>query len=364
MYSHDFDSNLEVDETKSGLGSRIFLTLVAIGVTCLIGYGAVFGFTSLFDHHHHEEEVLEAPRSYSALGRIAVRREPDIDAPIALNLKEGTIVSGQVVGMKSGIEWLSLTAVDGAKGFAPKALFRELIAGKSASKINGGVRNIVTSALLNLRETPSMSGKIVGTVDGGTRLVSDGVVEAEGELWMRVPLGANSTVFLLQRFTTVDDDSAVDELNVSDYSNVGVLGRAMRVANVQATPFENSRTIRALQIGEMVRVIGQTNSSIAWYILRLNDGSQGFAPRSSISIDSRASRWVYPDGTDAPGPNIPQGQSAPIDPAKLLQDQITGDVSNGTPTSVKGKSTQSDTISGVASTTPNSAQSSSQPPSQ
>ena len=350
MFSNDLDSTLEADENKAGLGYRIFLVLAAIGVACLIGYGAVLGFSSLFEQKQIEEVTLEGPKSYSALGRIAVRREADINAPIALNLKEGTIVSGQVVGVKSGIEWLSLTAVDGAKGFAPKALFRELLPSKSGSKISGGVRNIVTSAMLNLRETPSMSGKIVGTVDGGTRLVSDGVVEAEGELWMRVPLDANTTVYLLQRFTTADDDSALEDVNAAANINIGVLGRAIRIANVQATPFENSRTVRALQTGEMVRVIGQTNSSIPWYILRLNDGSQGFAPRSAISIDGGASRWVYPDGTQAPGPNVPQGQSAPVDPASLLQDN--GEVSNGPANGAKGKMTQGEAVGAVLPVTP------------
>jgi uncharacterized protein YgiM (DUF1202 family) len=340
------------------LGGRLFLGLVAIGFAGLIGYAAFLGFSSLFDHRQSEETVLEGPKSYSALGRIAVRREADIYAPIALNLKEGTIVSGQVVGVKSGIEWLSLTAVDGARGFAPKALFRELVASKSGNRINGGVRNIVTSALLNLRETPSMSGKIVGTVDGGTRLVSDGVVEAEGELWMRVPLDTNTTVYLLQRFTTADDDSALEDVNAAANINVGVLGRAVRIANVQATPFENSRTVRALQPGEMVRIIGQTNSSIAWYILRLNDGSQGFAPRGAISIDGGASRWVYPDGTEAPGPNIPQGQSAPVDPATLVQDN--GEASNGPGNAVKGKVTQGEAAGASPSVTPSAAS----PPSQ
>jgi uncharacterized protein YgiM (DUF1202 family) len=358
MFSNDLDSPSEADEHRSGLGSRLFLGLVAIGFACLIGYGAFLGFSSLFDHQQSEEEILEGPKSYSALGRIAVRREADVNAPIALNLKEGTIVSGQVVGVKSGIEWLSLTAVDGAKGFAPKALFRELVASKSGGKINGGVRNIVTSAMLNLRETPSMSGKIVGTVDGGTRLVSDGVVEAEDQLWMRVPLDANTTVFLLQRFTTADDDSAIEDVNAAANINIGALGRAVRIANVQATPFENSRTVRALQPGEMVRVIGRTNSSIPWYILRLNDGSQGFAPRSAISIDGGASRWVYPDGTEAPGPNIPQGQSAPVDPASLLQEN--GEVLNGSGTAAKGRMTQGEAAGAVLPVTPSAAA----PPSQ
>eukprot|EP01036_Dinobryon_divergens_P010199 gene10199-13658_t len=86
--------------------------------------------------------TLEGPKSYSDLGRTEVRNEPDLSAPIALVLKEGTIVAAQSVGVKAGVEWLSLTAVDGAKGFAPKALFREIVPASGSNKISGGVRNI------------------------------------------------------------------------------------------------------------------------------------------------------------------------------------------------------------------------------
>lgn len=319
MFSDETQPSQNMRLRGSGGASRFLLIIGAAGIAALVILGAFYGFKTMFSAQHAAMPTLEGPKSFSALGRTEVRREPALTAPIALVLKEGTIVSGQSVGVKAGVEWLSLTAVDGAKGFAPKALFREILPTNGSNKIRGGVRNIVTSALLNLRETPSMSGKIVGIVDGGTRLVSDGSVEAEGELWMRIPLDGNNIVYILQRFTTADDDANGNEGIGTDTATVGAVGRAIQIANVQATPLPNSRIVRALQPGEVVRVIGQTNSGIAWYVLRLNDGSQGFAPKVAISIDEGASRWVYPDGTEAPGPNVPQGQTEPIDPASLLQ---------------------------------------------
>ncbi|WP_192576161.1 SH3 domain-containing protein [Candidatus Phycosocius bacilliformis] len=292
--------------------------LAAAAVAIGVSVAAFMGFRALFMKDEVAAPEIEQAKSYSALGRTDVRKTPDLAAPIALILKEGTIVSAQSAGVRNGVEWLSLTAIDGAKGFAPKALFREIVTSNASGKVTGGVRHIVTSTLLNLRETPSMSGKIVGTVDGGTRLISDGMVEAEGELWLRIPLDGANIVYLLQRFTTADDDAMMDDMNMAT-SKIGVAGRALQIVNVQATPLPNSRVVRALQAGETVRVIGQTQSGVAWYVLKLSDGSQGFAPKAAISLVDGGSRWVYPDGSEAPGPNVPQGQTEPLDAATLAQ---------------------------------------------
>jgi hypothetical protein len=117
----------------------------------------------------------------------------------------------------------------------------------------------------------------------------------------------------MSRFTTADDDGGSgDGFEGSAQAAIGVRGFATQIANVQATPMNEARIVRALQMDEEVRIIGQTNSGRAWYVLRLTDGSQGFAPREAIRLDPNASRWVYPDGTQAPGPNIPKGTTTAL----------------------------------------------------
>lgn len=247
-------------------------------------------------------------RSYRTIAKTELRAEANQAAKLIVSLREGTTVSGIPAGNQDGVDWLEVTAVDGTKGFVPKTLLKELGPSTASTEIRGGTRRIVTSATINLRETPSLSGKILGVADGGTRMVSDGTIQSEGEDWLRVPIDGQTTVFIMSRFTTADDDAGTgDGFEGSAQAAIGVRGFAIQIANVQATPMGDARVVRALQLEEEVRIIGQTNAGRAWYVLRLTDGSQGFAPREAIRLDPNASRWVYPDGTVAPGPNVPKG---------------------------------------------------------
>jgi uncharacterized protein YgiM (DUF1202 family) len=301
---------------QDGHGGRARLLWIVAGVLLLaalaggIFYAASTGFGSGAKAGGKNANLA---RSYRTIAKTELRAEANQAAKLVVSLREGTTVSGIPAGNQDGVDWLEITAVDGTKGFVPKTLLKELGPSTASTEIRGGTRRVVTSATVNLRETPSMSGKILGVADGGTRLVSDGTIQSEGEDWMRVPLDGQTTVFIMSRYTTADDDGGSgDGIEGNAQTAIGVRGFATQIANVQATPMSEARVVRALQLQEEVRIIGQTNSGRAWYVLRLADGSQGFAPREAIRLDPNASRWVYPDGTVAPGPNIPKGALSPV----------------------------------------------------
>jgi uncharacterized protein YgiM (DUF1202 family) len=303
------------DETTSPRGRAASQGVAWIGIgivvaAALIGAGGYFWLTR--DGQGVGARVDAVARSYRTIGRLELRAEPRPDARVIATLKDGTTLSGTQAGVRDGVEWLALTAVDGAKGYAPASQMRLLGPATGASEVRAGARRVITSTLVNLRATPSLSGQVLGVAEGGTRLVADGVVTSEGEDWLRVPINARTTVFVMQRFTTADDDPGGDGDTQGDPVAIGVRGHAVQVANVQATPLGDSRVVRAIQIGEEVRIIGQTNAGIWWYVLRLSDGSQGFAPKDAIKVDPSASQWVYPDGSIAPGPNVPKGASGPL----------------------------------------------------
>jgi hypothetical protein len=305
------DGAISAQGARSGRTALIVLAILAVFA---LGGGALYWLSTSFGTGSAtSKNGANKARSYRTLAKTELREEPNQAAKLVVSLREGTTVAGVPAGNQDGVDWLEITAVDGTKGFAAKTLFKELGPATAATEIRGGTRRLVTSAKVNLRETPSMSGRILGEAEGGTRLVSDGSIQSEGEDWLRVPLDGQTTVFIMQRYTTSDDDGgSSDGIEGEANTAIGVRGFATAIANVQATPLPDARVVRALQLQEEVRIIGQTNAGRAWYVLRLSDGSQGFAPREAIRLDPNANRWVYPDGTLAPGPNIPKGATTPV----------------------------------------------------
>jgi uncharacterized protein YgiM (DUF1202 family) len=247
--------------------------------------------------------------TYRTLTRVEVHENAKASSDVKAVLKEGTIVSGKNMGSVDGVEWAQITSVDGARGFLPLSSLSKIGDGTDLSQVQDSPRKIVTSTSVNIRSTPSLSGAIIGTIDGGTRISTDGYVSSQGEDWLRMRIGRDQTGFIMARFTTPDDDSKNGKNGFAS-SKIGAPGIVKTVTNVQATPFPDGRVIRALLVDDRVGILGQTKTDDWWYIIRLDDGTQGFIPKSSVSLNAKEGKWVYPDGSIAPGPNIPQSPVA------------------------------------------------------
>jgi uncharacterized protein YgiM (DUF1202 family) len=285
---------------------RLLPAILAVGGLALLTVGAMWGIGQLGERD--QSASLPNAQTYETVGAVAVRQSAGNDGRTVSTLREGSRVAGSPAGTVDGAPWVQIVAIDGTRGFVPAADLRALAPSATASEVVPTTRRVLTSTLVNLRERPSISADIIGVAEGGTRLIVDGTIQAEGETWLRVPLNESTTVWLNQRFTTLDEESSgSDEGFERAGATVGVTGEVTTITNVQATPMRDARVIRALAEGEAVRILGQTFSEGWWYVLRLDDGSQGFAPKESVKVTQQLGRWVYPDGTEAPGPGVPQG---------------------------------------------------------
>lgn len=282
--------------------------LAAVGGILVLGAGgyAAVQFIGRMDSGSARQS---AATSYVTAGAVQVRASPSSEARVVATLREGTRVAGIPAGTVEGASWIEVTAIDGTRGFVPASDLAVSAPPAAASAVVEGTRRIVTSTLVNLRASPTLASAVVATAEGGTRLVSDGSIQSEGETWLRVPLTDDVTGWVLQRFTTADEESASgsDEGFSQMGAAIGVGGKARVPVNVTAMPGADARVVRSLLQDEGVRILGQTFAEGWYYIVRVADGSQGFVDKEAIALTEQPGRWQYPDGTPAPGPGIPQG---------------------------------------------------------
>lgn len=245
-----------------------------------------------------------ASTSFKTKQDYGLRDDPGAGSGVVVNLKAGSSVSGKPSQVIEGEQWFEVTTVDGTVGYMPASLLERFAGGRADAVVTGGLRSVEVNALVNLRQAPSLSAAIVGTADSGTRLTADGVVEAEGERWLRVPLTPDVTAFVLERYTQQGNDRVSEREFDQTGGNVGAPGTVRELTNLLSTPLPDARVLKALQAGVQVRVIGQTRSDRWWYVVLLDDGSQGFIAREAVAVSAAANRYVYADGTVAPGPTV------------------------------------------------------------
>lgn len=293
---------------RRGAGAPPWALLAAVGGILVLGAGgyAAIQFIGRMDGGQAQQS---AAVSYVTNGAVQVRANPSSEARVVATLREGTRVAGVPAGTVEGVSWIEVTAIDGTRGFVPASDLAVSAPSAVASEVTEGTRRIVTSTLVNLRASPTLASSVVATAEGGTRLVSDGSIQSEGEAWLRVPLTDDVTGWVLQRFTTADEESASgsDEGFSQTGGVIGVGGKARVPVNVTAMPGSDARVVRSLLQDEGVRILGQTFADDWYYIVRVGEGSQGFVAKEAIELTEQLGRWQYPDGTPAPGPGIPQG---------------------------------------------------------
>ncbi|MCU0882648.1 MAG: SH3 domain-containing protein [Hyphomonadaceae bacterium] len=274
------------------------MTLLVLG----LAGAALWGISKL--EAGNDTRVETQATTFKTKADYGIRDEAGAGSGVVANLKAGSTVSARTDLLIDGEQWYEVTTIDGTVGFMPASMLERFAGVAGEPKVTGGLRSVEVSALVHLRQAPSLSAAIVGTADSGTRLTADGVVEAEGERWLRVPLTPDLTAFVVERYTQVGNDRQTEREFDQNTGDVGAAGTVRELANLMSSPLPEARVLKALRAGESVRVIGQTRSDQWWYVVLLEDASQGFVLRDSVSVSALANRYVYSDGTAAPGPDV------------------------------------------------------------
>jgi hypothetical protein len=275
-----------------------------LGMTVLVialAAGALWGI-SLLDKGGQAPEARAT--TFNTKADYGIRDDAGVGSGVVSNLKAGSTVSARPAQQIDNEQWYEVTTIDGTVGFMPQSMLERFSGGPGDAKVTGGLRAVEVSAMVHLRQAPSLSAAIVGTADAGTRLTADGVVEAEGERWLRVPLTSDLTAFVVERYTQAGNDRVTEREFDQNAGAVGAAGTVRELTNLVSSPLPEARVLKALRAGETVRVIGQTRADRWWYVVLLDDGSQGFVLREAVAVSAAANRYVYSDGTAAPGPTV------------------------------------------------------------
>ena len=288
---------------KKALSGATFFIFALAGIVA-VGVGGYFALDYMSKYNGGSQLKEPTLNSYKTLDKVELRAQPSMGAKIIATLKEETILSGKPAGKVDGVEWLEVTAADGSHGFLPANSVAQIDTNVDLSQVKNETVGILTTTAVNIRAIPSLTGQVIGTIDGGTRITATGTIISQGEQWYRLDFGKDGKGFIMGRFTAPDEDK--EALKNATGAGVGVVGIVNSITNLQATPFSESRIMQPLLMNDVVSVIGQTKSDDWWYIVRLSDGTQGFVPRNAITIPATQNKWMYSDGTEAPGPNIPK----------------------------------------------------------
>jgi hypothetical protein len=319
------------------------MTVLVIGLA-----GAALWGISYFDGR--ETGTVEARvTTFKTKVDYGIRDDSDVGSGVVVNLKAGSTVSASPSQMVGNEQWYQVTTIDGTIGYMPSSVLERFDGAGGEAKVTGGLRSVEVTALVHLRQSPSLSAGIVGTADSGTRLTADGVVESEGERWLRVPLTPDLTAYVVERYTQVGNDRVSEREFDQDAGSVGAGGTVRELTNLFSSPLPDARVLKALRAGESVRVIGQTRSDRWWYVVLLDDGSQGFVMREAVAVSASANRYVYSDGTVAPGPDVRRAQAEMMRRSGGQASQGAGGQSSSGGRERRSGSSSSDASSGGAS---------------
>jgi len=163
--------------------------------------------------------------------RLNVRKSPNINHYITTVIKRGA----SVTYIEGTGDWWYVRLSDGRYGYVSK----KYLAPIQTSKVGG---YFVTASELNIRQTPSVSGRKIGSVSQGTMVM---VSSFNGD-WGYVSNGANVKGWVALRYLSSDTALIYDSTDV--YTVTATM------LNVRSGASVSSRRIRVLPKGTQVQI--------------------------------------------------------------------------------------------------------------
>ncbi|AZK46158.1 SH3 domain-containing C40 family peptidase [Paenibacillus lentus] len=170
---------------------------------------------------------------------------------------------------------------------------------------------------VNLRDKPSVSGKVIGFLKKGTAVE---VLEKSNGYFYKVKNAEGKTGYVssASKYISVQGAATTPEVSSSQWN-----GRVIYGVNLRSLPSTSGKVIKMLKKGTRVTILEQSNSS--FYKVKTDEGLTGYVSSSSKYIQRDASQGGG-NSSPAPQPTLPANVNKQVD--QVIQ---TGKKYLGTP---------------------------------
>lgn len=229
---------------------------------------------------------------------LRVRKGPGTSFRIVSSLKKGQKVNV----LESNENWLRISGT-----FGEGWVSREYIDLQQSSKENDQgsekakeTTGIITADLLNVRNIPSTSGKLLGKLSQGSRVK----IYSQQKEWVEISF-SNSKAWVTSEFIEIQDDGQPKESGSTEKPIGSVIGTVTATSlNVRESSALNARIIGSVTKGQRYRIVEEVNN---WSKIELKPGQYGWI--AGWYLDKSVQESPSPEEQDVKGSAVTVLQS-------------------------------------------------------
>lgn len=202
-----------------------------------------------------------------------VRSSPSANSQILTTLKKGTTVT--ILSTSNG--WYTIRLANGQTAYV-SSNYITLNTSSSTPSTNAST-GIVNTAVLNVRNSPSTSSKVISTLKKGTSVT----ILSTANGWHNIRLANGQTAYVSASYIN-NTTATTNTTPTQTTTKTGIVNTA--VLNVRSSPSTSSKVLTTLKRGTSVNIISTSNG---WHTIKLASGQIAYVSSPLVSLSSTTS---------------------------------------------------------------------------
>ncbi|WP_027409270.1 SH3 domain-containing protein [Anoxybacteroides tepidamans] len=189
------------------------------------------------------------------------------------------------------------------KGWVPEETLKNAIAVAAPTMLAGQQQTktyqlLINVSVANVRQSPSMSAKVLTQLKKGTALKGTAVsIDSKGAKWYKVVLPNNKTGWVHETVVKVTSSSATSPSNTTSSSTKKTI--ITNSAVLYATPAFNAAVVERMKKNSQVTVLETINGSLfKWLKVTSPSRKTGWIPE--FELNSTSTKYVYTTASSVP----------------------------------------------------------------